>query len=148
MKYAVIQTGGKQYKVSEGDIIEVERLAADSGQKLNLTDILLYTDNGTATIGAPLVQGISVAALVLEHTKGDKIRVAKFKAKARYRRVTGHRQSLTKLKIESIGSSSGKVAKSSENKEEELGETIKKPVKAVETTTEKKKVTTKKAKEA
>lgn len=109
MKYAVIQTGGKQYKVSEGDIIEVERLASDKDQQITFKEVLLYTNDGIAKVGMPFVDGISVGASVVDHMRGEKIRVSKFKAKARYRRVTGHRQSLTLIKIDSIGD--GKAAK-------------------------------------
>ena len=102
MKYVVLQTGGKQYRVSEGDILEVEQLTAEKDQKLTLNDVLLYTNDGVVKVGTPLVSGVSISAVVLDHVRGEKIRVAKFKAKARTRRVTGHRQSLTKIKIESI----------------------------------------------
>lgn len=102
MKYAVIQTGGKQYRVSEGDVLEVEHVASDNGQKITFAEVLLYAGDDGAKVGTPFVDGISVGAVVVEHVKGEKIRVAKFKAKARHRRVTGHRQSLTRIKIEAI----------------------------------------------
>jgi large subunit ribosomal protein L21 len=104
MKYAVIKTGGKQYKVTEGDIIEVEKLQTAPSNTVTFSDILLYRDNGNVIFGQPTVEGISVIGKVLDHIKSDKIRVATFKSKVRYRRVRGHRQELSKIKIESIGS--------------------------------------------
>lgn len=102
MKYVVIQTGGKQYKVSEGDIIEVEHLASEKDQPITFSEVLLYANGNSSKVGMPFVDGISVGAMVMDHIRGEKIRVAKFKAKARHRRVTGHRQSLTRIKIEAI----------------------------------------------
>lgn len=103
MKYAVIKTGGKQYKVSEGDVIEVERLITKPNQEFSFENVLLYSSDDLLKIGKPLVDGISVKAKVLEQKRGEKIRVSKFKAKARYRRTTGHRQELSKVLIEQIG---------------------------------------------
>lgn len=102
MKYVVIQSGGKQYRASEGDILELERLDGEKDQKVIFDEVLLFTNNGTVTVGTPLVSGISVEGVILENFKGEKIRVAKFKAKSRYRRVIGHRQSLSKVRIDSI----------------------------------------------
>ena len=103
MRYAVIKTGGKQYKVTEGQVIEVERLDISSGPGVVFSDVLLVAGDGTPTVGTPLVSNVQVIGKVMENFKGEKIRVAKFKDKARYRRVTGHRQSLTRIQIESIG---------------------------------------------
>lgn len=127
MKYAVIQTGGKQYRVAEGDILSVERLDSDKDQKITFNEVLLYTNDGSAKVGTPFVDGISVAAIVVDHLKGEKIRIAKYKAKARYRRVTGHRQSLTKIKIEAIGDGKTKKEQKPEVKSE-LHETVEAPV--------------------
>jgi len=102
MKYAVLVTGGKQYKVSEDDLLKVEHLDTQKDNKVIFSDILLYADEDNVQVGTPYVKGVSVETTVLEHMRGEKIRVAKFKAKARYRRVTGHRQSLTKIKIDKI----------------------------------------------
>ena len=102
MKYAVLVTGGKQYKVSEDDLLEVEHLDTQKDNKVIFSDILLYADEDNVQVGTPYVKGVSVETTVREHMRGEKIRVAKFKAKARYRRVTGHRQSLTKIKIDKI----------------------------------------------
>lgn len=99
MDYAIIRTGGKQYKVSKGTTVEVERLSSKVGEKFSIEDVLLFVADGVSKIGKPKISGMAVKAEVLEHLKGDKIRVSKFKAKAKYRRVTGHRQYLTKIKI-------------------------------------------------
>lgn len=120
MKYAVIQTGGKQYKVAEGDVIEVEHLVGAS-ETITFDNVLMVAQDEKAQIGMPYVDGVSVMATVVEpELKGEKIRVAKFKAKARYRRVNGHRQLLSRIKIESIGSQKvSKVGKVSEVPKEE-----------------------------
>jgi len=99
MEYAIVKTGGKQYKVSKDSVIEVERLGFKPGEKFSLEDVLLYVAGGNIKVGKPKVSGIVVKATVLEHFKGKKLRISKFKAKSRYRKVTGHRQYLTKIKI-------------------------------------------------
>lgn len=100
--YAVLATGGKQYRVKVGDRIAVERLAADAGTDVTFDQVLLVGGAGETRIGTPVVDGASVTAHVDEHKRGDKIIVFKFKAKKRYRRRTGHRQSLTRLTITEI----------------------------------------------
>lgn len=102
MKYAIVKTGGKQYKVSVGDELLVDRISTD-GENVLLPDVLLVVDGADVTVGTPTISGVSVKAEVLGDIKGKKIRVAKFKAKARYRRVRGFRPMHTKLKIEAIG---------------------------------------------
>jgi len=82
--------------------LEVEKLNAVPGDQFTFDKVLLLNEDGVSTVGQPLLTNISVVATVLEHTKGDKIRVAKFKAKARHRRVQGHRQSLTKVQVQTI----------------------------------------------
>lgn len=126
MKYAVVKTGGKQYKITEGDIVEVERLATDK-KEVMFEDVLLYTADGVVKVGNPLLSGVVVKGTVLGDTKGKKIRVAKYKAKVRYRRVTGHRQALTKVKIDSIEAK----GKAEEKKEAPVSEkkTVKKATK-------------------
>lgn len=98
MEYAVIETGGKQYKVSKDSVIEIERLTQKPGEKFSF-GVLLHVVDGHVKLGNPIVEGVAVKAEVLEHLKGEKLRIAKFKAKSKYRRVTGHRQYLTKIKI-------------------------------------------------
>lgn len=102
MEYAIIRTGGKQYKVSKGAVIEVERLNFKPGDNFPIDDVLLHITDKTSKLGKPKITNVKVLATVLEHIKGEKIRVSKFKAKSRYRRVMGHRQYLTKIKISEI----------------------------------------------
>lgn len=101
-KYAVIETGGKQYRVSEGDRIIVERLAVEAGSDVTIDRVLLLGGDGSTRIGTPIVDGASVTATVTEHDRGKKIEVFKYKAKKRYRRHTGHRQEQTRLTITGI----------------------------------------------
>ena len=100
--YAVIQTGGKQYKVSEGDIIRVEKLPGDVGDRVSLSDVLLVGGGGNVTIGAPTVEGAGVTAEIAAQFKGEKVIVFKKKRRQNYRRKQGHRQQLTSLKITGI----------------------------------------------
>ena len=99
--YAIVTTGGKQYKVSQDDIINVEKLDAKVGDKINL-DVMMLVDGDKVTNGNPLVKGAEVVAEVLEHGKEDKVVVFKYKAKKNYRRKQGHRQPFTALKIVSV----------------------------------------------
>lgn len=99
MEYTIIKTGGKQYRVSKDAVIEVERLTHKVGEKFSIEDVFLYVKDGVSKIGKPKVKGVTVKAEVLGHLKGDKLRISKFKAKSKYRRTTGHRQYLTKIKI-------------------------------------------------
>lgn len=102
MEYAIIRSGNKQYKVFRDSIITVERLHSKIGEKIVFDDVLMHISDGKLNLGKPRSLGVTVLGIVLEHTKGEKIRIAKFKAKSKYRRVTGHRQHLTKVKINSI----------------------------------------------
>ena len=98
--YAIIQTGGHQYKVAAGDVIEVEKLEAEPGSNVELGEVLMVGggENGVQ-IGTPLISGAKVLATVVSQGKGPKLTVFKYKPKKRYRRKTGHRQSLTRLTI-------------------------------------------------
>ncbi len=100
--YAIIQTGGKQYRVKQGDVIWVEKLETEVGQTYEFDQVLAVSKDDTLTVGAPLVQGAKVVAKVVEHGKGDKILVFKYKAKSNYRKRYGHRQPYTKLTVEKI----------------------------------------------
>lgn len=100
--YAVIKTGGKQYRVQKDDIIEVELLDAEKGAAVTLDEVLLVGSEGKAKIGAPTVSGASVKATVLDQKKDDKVIVFKKKRRQNYRRKNGHRQNLTVLKITDI----------------------------------------------
>src|SRR2546429_8672079 len=101
--YAIVETGGKQYRVKPGDPIAVERVAGEPGEVLDLDRVLLVAGDGDAArVGSPGVAGAVVRAEVVEHIRGEKIIVFRYKSKVRYRRKTGHRQSLTRLRITDI----------------------------------------------
>ena len=113
--YAVIKTGGKQYRVAKDDVIVVERLAGSAGDKIELDQVLMLDDGKGPTLGTPLVEGARVAATVLDQSRGDKIIVFKKKRRKNYRRTMGHRQDLTVLRITDI-LAKGKTAKASRAK--------------------------------
>ncbi|WP_353894315.1 50S ribosomal protein L21 [Proteinivorax hydrogeniformans] len=100
--YAVIKTGGKQYKVSEGDVIKVEKLFADVEETVEINDVLAVANGEELKVGTPLVEGAKVQAKVLEHDKAKKVYVFKFKRRKKYRRKQGHRQPFTRILIEKI----------------------------------------------
>src|SRR5438874_13073400 len=101
--YAIVETGGKQYRVKPGDTVAVERLSAEPGETLDLEPVLLVAGSGDeARVGSPGVAGAVVRAEVVEQCRGEKIIVFRYKSKVRYRRKTGHRQSLTRLRITDI----------------------------------------------
>jgi large subunit ribosomal protein L21 len=100
--YAVIQTGGKQYRVAEGETLRVEKLAASAGDKLSFDTLLFADDAGGIQIGKPLVSGVKVDAEVLEQGLGEKIIIFKYKRRKSYRRKQGHRQPFTALRITGI----------------------------------------------
>jgi len=101
-QYAVIETGGKQYRVGVGDKLTVERLAVEAGTDITIDRVLLLGGDGTTKIGTPVVDGATVTAHVDAHDRGEKLIIFKFKAKKRYRRRTGHRQEQTQLTITGI----------------------------------------------
>ena len=100
--YAVIQTGGKQYRVQPGDVIDVEKLEEEVGARLALSDVLLVGEDDAVSVGTPTVDGAKVTAEIADQFRGPKIIVYKYKAKTRYRRKNGHRQSYTRLRIRHI----------------------------------------------
>lgn len=100
--YAIIETGGKQYKVQEGDIVFVEKLAAEEGAAVVFDKVLAVSNEGAVNFGTPLVSGANVDAKVLAQGKDKKIIVFKYKPKKGYRRKQGHRQPYTKVQIEKI----------------------------------------------
>ena len=102
MSYAIIQIGGKQYKVSEGDKITVARLETEEGKTIKVTDVLLASDGKEVKIGEPLVAGAEVSLKVTEHNRAPKIRVAKYKSKSKYRKVQGHKQPQTVVEVTKI----------------------------------------------
>lgn len=103
--YAVIETGGKQYRVMPGQVLVVEKLAGDPGDELAFNNLLMVVkDEGETQIGTPYVDGAKAVGTVLSQERGKKILVFKYKAKSNYRRRQGHRQSLTRVRIERIES--------------------------------------------
>ncbi len=102
MKYAIIESGGKQYRAVEGSTIEVDRLDVEVGQQVNLGSVLLLVDGDQIAVGAPVVDKAQVSATVVDHVKGPKIVVFRYRPKKRIRVKTGHRQQYTRLKVNSI----------------------------------------------
>lgn len=102
MRYAIIESGGKQYRAVEGETVEVDRLELEVGKKVELKGVLLVADGENVLVGAPLISGASISATVVAQDKGPKITVFKYKPKIRYRVKTGHRQQITRLQIDSI----------------------------------------------
>jgi large subunit ribosomal protein L21 len=100
--YAVIRSGGKQYRVAPGQTIRLEKVAGDVGSKVQLTDVLLVENDGKVQVGSPLVANAKIEATVLEHDRAKKILVFKKKRKKQYRRTAGHRQDYTAVRIDSI----------------------------------------------
>jgi len=100
--HAIIKTGGKQYRVTEGDIIYVEKIEAEADSTIDLTEVLAIEDDENITVGEPIIKGASVSCKVLSQGRAKKIIVMKYKPKKHYRKKTGHRQSYTKLKVEKI----------------------------------------------
>jgi large subunit ribosomal protein L21 len=102
MKYAVVRTGGKQYRVAEGDIVKVEKLAGEVGDRITLGDVLFIGDNGEVKIGAPVVPNAKVTGEIVSQAKAKKVLVFKKKRRKSYSRQRGHRQHQTILKITAI----------------------------------------------
>ena len=100
--YAIIRTGGKQYNVSVGDEVLVEKLNAEVGEEVSF-EVLMLADDSGIKIGTPVVEGVSAKAVVVEHGKGKKVIVFKYKPKKNYRKKQGHRQPYTMVKIKAIG---------------------------------------------
>ena len=102
MKHAIIETGGKQYRVSEGDVIFIEKLGAEAGEAVKFDRVLAVIDDEGSVFGKPVIEGAVVSANVVKNGKSKKIRVFKMKPKKGYRRTQGHRQPYTKVQIEAI----------------------------------------------
>ena len=102
MKYAIVESGGKQYKAVEGSTMEVDRLQVETGKQVDLNSVLLLADEDKISIGTPLVKGAIVKATVVSHELGPKLVTFKYSPKKRIRTKTGHRQQYTHLKIDSI----------------------------------------------
>jgi len=138
--YAVIETGGKQYRVHEGDVINVEKLKVAAGDHIEFDRVLVLSDGKTIQVGSPIIESAKVFGSVVENGKGEKVIIFKYKSKKDYRKKQGHRQPYTMIKIESLSSDGKPAPKKAE---------VEKPVEAVavkaEKTTEAKKPATKKA---
>ena len=102
MKHAIIETGGKQYRVAEGDVIFVEKLNAEAGETVKFDRVLAVIDEDSSVFGTPVVEGAAVTGSVVKSGRGKKVRVYKMKPKKGYQRLQGHRQPYTKVQIESI----------------------------------------------
>jgi len=102
VEYAVIETGGKQFKVHPGDVLNIEKLEKQIGEKVTFDKVLLYTKDSESKVGRPYVENITVHAEVVEQLRGKKVIVFRYKAKKRIRRKQGHRQYYTRVKIENI----------------------------------------------
>ncbi len=100
--YAVVATGGKQYKVREGQILRVEKISGDVGASVSFDKVLMYADGDAVTIGQPELENVAVTGHIVEQGKAKKILVFKYKRRKRYRRKQGHRQQYTAVKIDSI----------------------------------------------
>ena len=126
--YAIIESCGRQYKVSEGDVVFFEKLEAEEGKKITFDNVVLVSDDKKVEVGVPYVKGVKVEGKVVSHGKGKKILVYKYKAKKNYRRTQGHRQPYTRVEITKIKTASEKA---------EVKETAAKPVAEKKTTTKK-----------
>jgi large subunit ribosomal protein L21 len=100
--YAVIKTGGKQYRVSAGEKLRVEQIAADVGAEIVLNEVLLVSNGDDLKMGAPMLEGASVTAKVVAHGRGDKVRIFKMRRRKHYRKSQGHRQNYTEIEIVGI----------------------------------------------
>ncbi|GEQ98372.1 hypothetical protein JCM17844_20090 [Iodidimonas gelatinilytica] len=110
--FAVVKTGGKQYKVSEGDVVIIERLEGSAGDTITLDHVLMLGDGKDLKVGTPTLEGTVVTAEIIEQGRGDKVIVFKKKRRHNYRRKRGHRQDLTVLRVKAIGAGSAKKAAS------------------------------------
>ena len=133
MKYAIVESGGKQYKAVEGGTIEVDRMPIETGTHIKLEQVLLLADEETFTVGTPVIKDTPVWARVVEHFRGEKVTIFNYRPKKRIRVKTGHRQNYTRLMVEQIGGSvlvkkePVKQAESEEEKPEAEPKATKKP---------------------
>ncbi len=100
--YAVIKTGGKQYRVSSGDTLKIETVAGDVGASIVLDKVLMVADGDKLSVGKPLLAGASVQATIVSHGRGDKVRIFKMRRRKHYRKSQGHRQNYTEIRIDGI----------------------------------------------
>jgi large subunit ribosomal protein L21 len=100
--YAVVKTGGKQYRVAAGEKLRIEQIAGDVGSEVVLDQVLMLADGDAVTVGTPLISGASVKATVLAHGRADKVRIFKLRRRKHYQKRQGHRQNYTEIKIDTI----------------------------------------------
>jgi large subunit ribosomal protein L21 len=100
--YAVIKTGGKQHKISEGDVISIEKITGSRGDTVSFNEVLMISKDDDIKVGAPYLEGANVSGEIIEQTKGPKINVFKMKRRKGFKKKTGHRQKLTRMKIKAI----------------------------------------------
>ncbi len=103
--YAVIKSGGKQYKVAKGDKLKVEKIATEAGENVDISDVLMLVDGDNVTVGKPFVEGAKVSAKVESHGRGPKVKIIKFRRRKHHRKQMGHRQAYTELSITDIAAS-------------------------------------------
>jgi large subunit ribosomal protein L21 len=120
--YAVVNSGGKQYKVQKGEILKVEKISGDVGNPVTFDRVLMFSDGENVSIGQPLLDGVSVEGHIVEQGKAKKIIVFKYKRRKRFRRKNGHRQEFTAVQIDSINAKGTKAAKAVEPKAEAKAE--------------------------
>ncbi|OUR85244.1 50S ribosomal protein L21 [Marinomonas sp. 42_23_T18] len=101
--FAVIKTGGKQYRVQEGLVLKVEKLAVEAGNNVDFNEVLLVSNGDDVQVGAPVVEGVKVTAEVVSHGRGDKVKILKFRRRKHSMTRQGHRQWFTEIKITAIG---------------------------------------------
>ena len=123
--YAIIESCGRQYKVSEGDVVFFEKLNAEEGKKVTFDNVVLVSDGKDVKVGAPYVKGAKVEGTVVAHGKGNKILVYKYKAKKNERKTRGHRQDYTKVEITSIKTASEKKSTAKADNEEKATKSAK-----------------------
>lgn len=123
--YAIIESCGRQYKVSEGDVVFFEKLDVEEGKKITFDHVVLVSDDKKVEVGSPYVKGVKVEGKVVAHGKHKKILVYKYKAKKNYRRTQGHRQPYTKIEITKIKTAAEKAEATAEKKTTAKKETVK-----------------------
>jgi large subunit ribosomal protein L21 len=126
--YAVIKTGGKQYKVEAGATLKVEKLLGEVGSKVVIDKVLMINDGENTTIGAPLIAGATVNATVVSHGRADKVMIFKFRRRKHYRKTQGHRQSFTEILINDVNGKGAVAAKPSAAKPAAVAKAAKVPV--------------------
>lgn len=134
--YAVVNSGGKQYKVQQGQILRVEKISGDVGSPVTFDRVLMFSDGENVSIGQPALENIAVEGHIVEQGKAKKVIVFKYKRRKRYRRKKGHRQDFTAVLIDSIKPKDSKTGKTSESKDDSKAEATK--TEAVKATPEKK----------